>query len=114
MNVDITIEKDEHPYCFGRDCEGDHWQENVHVKIGKTTLVLLEGSKDCEFLKHLAKKFKIEKKYQPKHGQLFRADTDCKCGQRWYIQKMLSELEEGMMKCQHDGKTRDLKGKLLE
>lgn len=113
MTVDITFEKDEDPRYWGTSQEGDKWINTIHFRTGKVTVVFQEGTKAYEVMRKML--LDLDERYLSKHDGIrkIKASNECKCGEKFYIQKMLSELQTGMMRCQHDGKTRDLKGNLL-
>lgn len=100
MNINITFEKDEHPACFGKDCEGEHWQQNIHMRTENFTLVIVENSKEWEILKKLLIDF--DKKLPEGVKKLLKASQECRCEEKFYIQKMMIELNNGVMKCEHN------------
>ncbi len=89
----IRLTTEEHPGCWGKDCEGKHFINYLVLKTDKTTDYFQEGHPIYNALFNFAKEqpdvFNGMKK--------IRAEA-VKNGEVYMIERMLSDLEIAMMK----------------
>lgn len=98
MTFEIDFFEDNHPGCFDKECEETHTQKNIHISTDYFTYILVEGSKEWEFINSILNKFLTEEEFSQKEFKKIRVlNKKCKCGEQFMIEQILTELHKGMI-----------------
>ena len=98
MKVEITAQQEEHPGCWGKDCEGKHFIKTIELKAGKNVLVYTQGTDEYRLV---AGMFSRLTPGPMEDTGTITAKSRCHCGQVFYVQRMLSDLEHATSQCSH-------------
>ena len=101
MKVEITAENDEHPGCLGKDCEGQHFIKTIKVKAGKNVLVYTDRTDEYKLL---ASMFGRLTPGPIEDATTIMAKSKCTCGEVFYVQRMLTDLEHAVSQCKNHSK----------
>lgn len=101
LKLEISLVKDEHPGCFGRDCEGEHFENNVHIRVEDNVFVFTEGTEEADMLERILRRIMNAPKGMD--AVLLYAKAECPvCPETFHVQRMLSDLEHALATCKHN------------